>query len=302
MGMIGFQSYIGLLFNEWYKVFYNALEQKSYDAFLDSFIQLGTFDVLQITTWGFTPLAVLSIFLFAAIQYIGQIFSFRWRESITKDYLPRWKNTFVDIEGASQRLQEDTKKFAWLVWMLGQGVVKSIMTLIFFLPILWTLSEGFDIPGYLVWVSLVLSVGGLAVSAFVGRKLPMLEYANQQTEARFRKSLVKCEDNRDAVSDIVLESQFGKLKTNYMRLYRQYKYYSLWENMYYQLAVIVPFIAVAPQYFAGVISLGVLMQVGNAFGKVHESLSYFVDNWMVVTELRSVQIRLREFEDMLPRS
>jgi peptide/bleomycin uptake transporter len=302
MGMIGFQSYIGLLFNEWYKVFYNALEQKSYDAFLDSFIQLGTFDVLQITTWGFTPLAVLSIFLFAIIQYIGQIFSFRWRESITKDYLPRWKNTLVDIEGASQRLQEDTKKFSWLVWMLGQGVVKSIMTLIFFLPILWTLSEGFDIPGYLVWVSLALSVGGLAASAFIGRKLPMLEYKNQQTEATFRKSLVHCEDNRDAVSDAVLEMQFGKLKTNYMRLYHQYKYYSLWENMYYQLAVIVPFIAVAPQYFAGAISLGVLMQVGNAFGKVHESLSYFVDNWMVVTELRSVQIRLREFEDMLPKA
>jgi peptide/bleomycin uptake transporter len=298
--MIGFQSYLGLLFNSWYKVFYNALENKNYEDFLDSFIQLGTFDIFHISTWGFTPLAVLSILLFALTQFIGQTFSFRWRESITKDYLPRWKGIFTDIEGASQRLQEDTKKFAWLTWTLGQGVIKSIMTLVFFLPILWNLSEGFDIPGYLVWVSLILSVGGLAISAFIGRKLPMLEYKNQQTEATFRKSLVHCEDNRDAVSDAVLEMQFGKLKANYMRLYHQYKYYSLWEGLYYQMAVIVPFISVAPQFFAGTISLGVLMQVGNAFGKVHESFSYFVDNFMIVTELRSVQIRLREFEEMLP--
>jgi len=302
MTMIGSLSYIGLLFNTWYKTFYNALEQKSYDAFLDSFIQLGTFDVIHITTWGFVPLAVLAIFLFALTQYVGQTFSFRWRESITKDYLPRWKNVLTDIEGASQRLQEDAKKFAWLTWTLGQGVVKSIMTLIFFLPILWTLSEGFDIDGYLVWVSLALSVGGLAISAFIGRKLPMLEYKNQQTEATFRKSLVHCEDDRDAVSDAVLEQQFGKLKSNYMRLYHQYKYYSLWEGLYYQMAVIVPFIAVAPQFFAGTISLGVLMQVGNAFGRVHESFSYFVDNFMIVTELKSVHTRLREFEDMLPES
>ncbi len=300
--MIGFQSYLGLRFNDWYKVFYDALEKRDYEAFLDSFIQLGTFDFIHITTWGFVPLAVLSILLFAAVQYIGQSFSFYWRESITKEYLPRWKDTLDDIEGASQRLQEDTRKFSWMVWMLGQGLVKSIMTLVFFLPILWTLSEGFEITGYLVWVSLGLSVGGLLVSAVIGRKLPMLEYDNQVTEATFRKSLVRCEDDRNSVSDEALSEQFGKLKTNYFRLYRQYKYFSLWENMYYQLAVIVPFIAVAPQFFSEAITLGVLMQVSNAFGKVHDSLSYFVDNWMSVTELQSVYARLREFEAMLPKT
>jgi len=294
--MVGFQSYLQLLFNDWYKVFYEAIEQKNYEGYIDSFLQLGTFDIMHITTWGFTPLALLSIFLYAFTQWIGQNFSFRWRESITNYYIPRWKNTKGDIEGASQRIQEDTKKFSWMMWVLGQGSVKSIMTLVFFLPILWTLSSGFPIAGYLVWVALAVSLGGLVISAIVGRKLPRLEYYNQQTEAAFRKSLVFCEADRDSVFNGTLKYQFKKLKMNYLNLYKQYKYYSLWEYLYFQIGVIIPFIAAAPQFFTGLITLGVLMQVGHAFGRVHESFSFFLDNWMVVTELSSVYIRLKEFE------
>jgi peptide/bleomycin uptake transporter len=182
------------------------------------------------------------------------------------------------------------------MWTLGQGSVKSIMTLVFFLPILWNLSSGFPTAGYLVWVALVASIGGLVISAIIGRKLPKLEYYNQQTEAAFRKSLVFCEADRESVFDGTLKYQFKKLKMNYINLFRQYKYYSLWEYLYFQVGIIIPFIAAAPQFFTGLITLGVLMQIGHAFGRVHESFSFFLDNWMVVTELISVHMRLKEFE------
>jgi peptide/bleomycin uptake transporter len=170
------------------------------------------------------------------------------------------------------------------------------MTLVFFLPILWNLSSGFPTVGYLVWVALAASIGGLVISAIIGRKLPKLEYYNQQTEAAFRKSLVFCEADRESVFDGTLKYQFKKLKMNYINLFRQYKYYSLWEYLYFQVGVIIPFIAAAPQFFTGLITLGVLMQIGHAFGRVHESFSFFLDNWMVVTELISVHMRLKEFE------
>jgi peptide/bleomycin uptake transporter len=295
-GLVAFQAYLVRQFNDWYKVFYDALENKDQDAFLESFINRGDFLMYDVTTWGFIPLAVLAILMFAYTQFIGNRFSFRWREALTKSYLPKWKEMDNHTEGASQRIQEDTKKFAWYVWVLGEGFIKAIMILVFFLPVLWTLSEGFGIPGYLIWIALVVSVGGLAVSAVIGRKLPKLEYNNQMVEAKFRKSLVRCEDNKDSHGVKEMLDQFKDLKYNYYTLYDNYKYYSLWENLYFQAGVVIPYLVASPQYFAGAITLGTLVQIGNAFDKIHESMSFFTDNWLTVTELRSVILRLEEFE------
>jgi peptide/bleomycin uptake transporter len=215
---------------------------------------------------------------------------------MTKEYLPKWMKMDSHTEGASQRIQEDTLKFSTYVWVLGEGLVKAIMILLLFIPILWTLSENFDIPGYLVWIALFVSVGGLGVSALIGRKLPELEYNNQMVEARFRKSLVQCEDDRGSHTLRELFSQFKTLKINYYKLYDNYKYYSLWENLYFQAGVVIPYLVSAPQFFAGIITLGTLVQIGNAFDKIHESMSFFTDKWLVVTELRSVIRRLKEFE------
>ncbi len=294
--LVGFQAYLTRQFNDWYKVFYDSLENKNQEAFLESFINRGDLLAYDVTTWGFVPLALLAIFLFAYTQFIGNRFSFRWREAMTKLYIPKWKAMDSHTEGASQRIQEDTRKFAWFVWVLGEGFIKAIMILVFFLPVLWTLSEGFGIPGYLIWIALGISIGGLAVSAIVGRKLPRLEYANQVVEAHFRKALVHCEDEKDVYTNKSLFTMFDTLKINYYKLYDNYKYYSLWENLYFQSGVVIPYLIASPQFFAGAITLGTLIQIGNAFDKIHESMSFFTENWMTVTELKSVVIRLKEFE------
>jgi peptide/bleomycin uptake transporter len=294
--LVAFSAYLTRQFNDWYKVFYDSLENKDYDAFLESFVNRGDFMLLDVTTWGFVPLALLAILLYTYISYLGNRYSFRWREAITYSYLPKWKYMDSHTEGASQRIQEDTLKFSAYVWTLGQGLLKAIMILIFFIPVLWELSTGFGIPGYLVWIALVASIGGLGVSVLVGRKLPQLEYNNQKIEAAFRKSLVRCEDSKDSHELEHLFGQFSDLKYNYYKLYNNYKYYSLWENLYFQAGVVIPYLVSAPQYFAGLITLGTLVQIGNAFGKIHDSMSFFTDNWLTVTELRSVIRRLTEFE------
>jgi len=189
--MVAFQAYLARQFNDWYKVFYDSLENKDYDAFLESFVNRGDFLLYNVTTWGFVPLAILAILMFAYIAFLGNRYTFRWRQSITEYCIPKWKEMDSHIEGASQRIQEDTMRFSTHVWSLGQGLLKAVMTLVFFLPLLWELSSGFDMPGYLVWIALLMSVGGLIVSAFIGRKLPRLEYNNQKAEAAFRKSLVR---------------------------------------------------------------------------------------------------------------
>lgn len=297
--LVTLQAYVTLQFNDWYKVFYNSLEDKSYEAFTESFINRGDLLWYDVTSWGFIPLAALSIVLYAYTQYLGNNFSFRWRESITRHYLPLWERCRDLTEGSSQRIQEDTMKFALKAQILGQGLLRAIVILALFIPVLWDLSSVFDIEGYLVWIAIVISLGGLGISAVVGRKLPKLEYDNQVVEATFRKSLVKCEDDREAFTVSQLLKQLQDLKICYFKLYDNYKIYSLWEMFYFQAGVVLPYIIAAPQFFAGVITLGILAQIGNAFGKIHESMSFLTDQWMVVTELKSVMTRLNEFEESL---
>ena len=260
------------------------------------------------------------IILRAFSGFFAQHYSFRWRQAITYAYLPLWSKAEQEIEGASQRLQQDPERFARIVESLGLGVFRSVLTLIAFVPILWGVSseimERFQAaaalstapfalpffewtattPASLVIVALVLALGGTALSFLVGIKLPGLEYNNQRVEARFRKRLVYSEDNKIYADLPSLAELFTGLRFNYFRLYLHYSYFALWAGLFGQFLVIADLILVGTGVVLGIITFGFLNQIAHAFTKVADSLTYFVDNWTTVTELLSVIKRLREFE------
>ena len=222
---------------------------------------------------------------------------------MTFSYMPYWRATEAKVEGSSQRIQEDCMAFAKIVESIGLQVVKAIMTLIAFIPILWALSSNVTVPflnnvsGSLVWVALVLSIGGILISWFVGIKLPGLEYNNQKVEAAFRKELVYGEDDRkNYVQAPTILQLFTGIKYNYHKLFLHYGYFDLWAIWYRQLFVIVPFLIMAPGLFTAAFTLGIMMQVVNAFGEVKDAFSVFLYNWTRITELRSIYRRLMEFE------
>ena len=193
--------------------------------------------------------------------------------------------------------------FAKIVESLGLQIVRAIMLLIAFLPILWGLSSNVvipffkDISGSLVWVSLVASLGGLVVSWIVGIKLPGLEYNNQKVEAAFRKELVYGEDDRkNYVQAPTILQLFTGIKFNYHKLFLHYGYFDLWLIMYNQTMIIVPYLLMGPGLFTGAMTLGVLIQTSSAFREVQSSFSLFLQNWTRITELRSIYKRLMEFE------
>lgn len=245
------------------------------------------------------PLVAIAAFT----NFFSRHYTFRWRQAITFDYLPRWLKVTNEIEGASQRIQEDAKRFANIVESLGMEAIRSIMTLIAFGPILWGLSSKVDlpiirdIPGSLFWIALATSFGGTAISWVVGWMLPGLEYTNQRAEAAFRKKLVLAEDdkvNHGYMPDFV--QLFMGVRTNYFRLFLHYGYFDLWGRTYGQIMVFAPYIAMGPGLFTGLITLGVLNKVASAFDEVHSGFSLFVSNWTTITELRSIWKRLHEFE------
>ena len=274
--------------------------------------------------WGFIGEFCLIVFPFILLRafngFFAQHYAFRWRQAITFAYMPLWEKAENEIEGASQRLQQDPERFARLVEKLGLGFFRSILTLIAFVPILWGVSmeiaerfeaaEGLpsapfalpllswtaNTPASLVLVAFVLALGGTALSFLIGIKLPGLEYNNQRVEARFRKRLVYSEDDKKFADMSSLTELFTGLRFNYFRLFLHYSYFSLWATWFSQFIIIADLLLIGAGVVLGVVTLGFLNQISHAFSKVAESLSYFVDNWTTVTELMSVIKRLREFE------
>ena len=311
------QVQITVAINTWYGGFYNLLQtsaeykDKSAEGialFYDKLVSLSYITSGFEGEPSFAVLAFPYVLLAVATGWFTRLYGLRWREAMTFDYIPRWRTVKEEIEGASQRIQEDCNRFARIVESLGLQVVRAVMTLVAFIPVLWGLSEHVtipffsQIPGSLVWTALVVSLGGIVISWFVGIKLPGLEYNNQKVEAAFRKDLVFAENDKvNYAQPETLWSLFTGIRFNYHRLYLHYGYFDCWAISYDQFMVIVPYLIVGPSLFTGAVLLGVVVQVSNAFSRVHGGFALFLHNWVTINELRSIVKRLKEFERNLQK-
>lgn len=281
--------------NAWYGEFYDLLQKPEQAGGIERF-------------WGFMHQFAWIAFPYMLLRsfeaFLASHYAFRWRQAMTEVYLPRWQRTAETVEGASQRIQEDCMRFARQTENLGLGLVRAVLTLASFIPILWGLSKGIAIEwlkfdGSLFWVALSTALGGTVLSWFVGIRLPGLEYNNQKTEAALRKELVYAEDDRGRITLSEVMQLFMGVRINNFRLFNHYAYFNLWSNLYGQTMIIFPYLLMGPSLFTGLITLGVIQQVSNAFGKVNEAFSYLIDRWTDITELRSIHKRLSEFEQGL---
>ena len=205
LGLLLAQVQIAVMVNEGHKRLYDVLPDAAHHS-LSEFYG-AVFQIL----WMGAPTVVIG----TIAVYMTRKYAFWWREAVTFYYIPLWRNVVADLEGASQRIQEDVYRGTKVMEGLGWQAASSIFILTGFVPILWELSRGVQVPvlaampGSLVWVALAVSVGGLGISWLVGSKLPALEYDNQRVEAAFRKELVYGEDDKNTyASEEVLRNQF----------------------------------------------------------------------------------------------
>ncbi|EFO30833.1 protein SbmA [Roseibium sp. TrichSKD4] len=186
---------------------------------------------------------------------------------------------------------------------LGVSFMRSIMTLIAFLPLLWDLSSNVtalpwigEVSHSLVYVAILSAASGTVLLAVVGIKLPGLEFNNQKVEAAYRKELVYGEDDESRADPPSVEELFGKVRKNYFRLFFHYLYFDVAKWSYLQATVLVPYVALGPTIVTGAITLGVMQQIVRAFNRVESSFQYLVNAWTTIVELMSVYKRLRAFE------
>ena len=189
---------------------------------------------------------------------------------------------------------------------LGAELLRSLMTLIAFTPILWGLSKSItvlpwigEVDHALVWVAILSALGGTILLASVGIKLPGIEYDIQKEEAAYRKELVLGEDNINNAGSSSVNFLYGNVRKIHFKMYFHYLYFNAVKWSYLQGMVIVPYVALAPTIVTGAITLGFVQQIARAFNKVENSLQYLVRSWPIIVELISVQRRLSEFETKL---
>ena len=291
--------YIDVQINKWFGEFYDVLQK--------ALSEPGSVTLNEFLGWcyKFAKLAAIYILVLIFSDFFTSHYTFRWRTAMADFYHYKWDKAH-SIEGASQRVQEDTLKFARIMEGLGVELLRSIMTLIAFLPILYTLSEKVtelpwfgEVPHSMVWVAIITALGGTILLALVGIKLPGIEYDIQKKEAAYRKVLVLGEDNLEKANSPVINSLYDGVRKIHYKMYFHYLYFNAAKWSYLQGMVIVPYVALAPTIITGAVTLGFVQQIARAFGRVESSLQYLVRSWPIIVELISVRRRLAEFEKQI---
>ena len=301
--LILFSTYFGVqvsvAINHWRKPFFDAVQ--------NALTGEGnvTAQDLYILFVKFAEIAFVAVAVFVLTRFFVSHYIFRWRNAMNDYYLSYWTKLRT-VEGASQRIQEDTKQFAGIMEGLGVSVVDSIMTLFAFMPVLIALSEYITelpvvgvIEDPLLKAAIFWSVFGTVLLAVVGIKLPGLEFRNQRVEAAFRKELVYGEDREDRAEPVTMTELFNNVRRNYFRLYFHYMYFNVARSFYLQGDNIFGYFIMVPTIVTGTITLGILQQILTAFGQVSNSFQYIVNSWPTIIELLSIHKRLMAFESVL---
>jgi peptide/bleomycin uptake transporter len=294
-----FSVQVSVALNDWRGFFYDMVQRAltTPGSVTPGEIYLGVWQFLSLALVGIT-VAVLNLFFVR--HYI-----FRWRTAMN-DYFTTYWPKLRHIEGASQRVQDDTMRFSGTMQGLGVSLIDSVMTLIAFLPLLATLSMHVTelpvvgaIPYPLVIAAVVWSLFGTILLAVVGIKLPGLEFKNQRVEAAFRKELVYGEDDETRAQPPTLSELFANVRKNYFTLYAHYVYFDVVRYLYLQTDNVFATLILVPTLAVGKITFGVFQQIVSAFSQVATSFQYLVNSWPTIVELISIYKRLRAFEATL---
>lgn len=300
--------YMLVLLNQWNNSFYSALQ--NYDA-------KKIFDELIHFSW----LAAIYILLAVYSYYLQQTLILNWRRWLTTRFIDIWlqNKTYYnlqmfgkDTDNPDQRISEDVRQFVEMTLSFGIGILKAFCTFASFVVILYNLSgslsftfmgKTWTINGYMLWASLLYSVIGTYITHIVGRKLVKINFIQQKYEADFRFSMIRLRESAESVAfyrgeaqeGSVFKQRFKMLLDNFWKLVNKQKQLVFLNSGYSQIAIIFPFVVAMNRYFTKEVTLGGLMQVASAFGRVQDSLSYFVDMYSSIAQWQAVVMRLTCF-------
>jgi peptide/bleomycin uptake transporter len=299
MFLIYFNVQVSVAVNNWYGPFFDYVQ-----GLMSGTVQ-STNGEFYAGVASFAWLALVGMNVSVINGFIVSHWIFRWRTAMNNYFMAYWSQ-LRHIEGASQRIQEDTMRFSQIMEDLGTSFVSSVMTLIAFLPVMIGLQKHITelpivgaIPQPLVVAALGWCLFGTLAVMLAGIKLPGIQFRNQRVEAAYRKELVYGEDHADRAQPVTTAELFDNVRRNYFRLYGHYVYFNVVRYTYLQADNIFTNIILGPSLVAHKITFGPFNQILNAFGRVTGSLQFLLNSWSTIVELQSVHKRLRAFEATL---
>jgi vitamin B12/bleomycin/antimicrobial peptide transport system ATP-binding/permease protein len=299
----------------WSQAFYNALEVKNYQQFLN---QIKVFFIIIVI---FVPVVIANSALTSWLQ-------FRWRQWMTDHFMNEWvkKNTYYHVmvqkdhpDNPDQRISQDLDLFPSLSLGLFLSFFEQIVTLFSFAIILWTISTGiplkigahtFHIQGYLLWAAFLYAFVGTLIVVRVGQPLIKLNFMQQHYEANFRYGLIRVQDKREEIAMFGgikpemrnLKDAFANITNNYYAIIWRSVYINFCYVSFVNISQIIPILAVAPMYFGGVIMLGVVIQVLRSFEQVRTAFSVIASNFSTIASWRASANRLLELDGAMSRA
>lgn len=294
-----------ILFSEWYKAIYNALQNMDENVF---WIQIAVFCIL----------ATVHICNVLLTYYLTQRLSIQWRTWLNREMVEKWmanqayyKTQYVynQLDNPDQRIQQDIKSYVTNSIGFATGVISAVVSIVAFTVILWGLAGPMNIGGitiphaivYLVFIYVLVT----SVFAFkIGAPLIGLNFADERLNANYRYSLIRIKEYAESIAFFrgekmeksLLFKQFEKVIQNVWQVvYRTLKL-SGFNLAVSQASVIFPFIIQASRYFSKQIQLGDLIQTAQSFGRLQSGLSFFRNSYDDFAGYRAVLDRLTGFQ------
>ncbi len=324
------QTELGVLMTFWSNLMYDSLQQKDEHSFMSlmfTWLPLPSGWIMP----GFLGLAMLLIAIGIVQIFVTEYLQIRWRRWMTGDFLQRWLaerayyriSVAGDPEGIGtdnpdQRLSDDIAAFCGAggnvkagtdTLSLALGLLSNVVSLFSYVIVLWALSRrvslfGLQLPGGLIWVALLFSIGGTLITYLVGRRLILLRFLQQRFEADFRFGLVRARENTEGIALQRGEHEeyrsllhlFGAIRTNFINLLRRYLLLNVTTVSYGQVASVLPYLLIAPAFFASKITLGTFVQISQVFGEVQGAFSWFADSFTTLAMWRATVGRLATFD------
>jgi putative ATP-binding cassette transporter len=322
-----FQVAVGLRFNFWQRDFGNAI-QVADEAHRSAF----WFQLLYI----FVPLATIAILAGILEFFVASNFVLQWRRWMTASFTSRWLLHSVhyklalntdNTDNPDQRISQDVGGF---INGSGTGInsgnvgiynytivaISSATNLVSFSIILWGISNalnapvfGVHIPGLLFWVAVLYAVAATGVTHLIGRSLSRLYFRQQAVEANFRFDLARIREYSEQIALLKGEDReieragtvFGEVFRTIRRIIHVRTWLIAFNQFYSQISVIIPYVVVAPFYFAKVVDFGRFNQAADAFGNVNGAMNFFVDRYVGLADFSAAIGRLTTFEDSFDR-
>ncbi|MEN9207587.1 MAG: ABC transporter ATP-binding protein/permease [Gloeomargarita sp. GMQP_bins_120] len=265
---------------------------------------------LNLTLYG--ALIVAAIPILVGYRYIRLKLGLYWREWLTEHFLQEYlshrsyyeldsNSAHTEIDNPDQRIAEDIRSFTSVTLSFLLDVLDTILTLVSFTAILYSISRP------LTWGLVVYATVGTVIAVLAGRRLIKINYDQLRYEADFRYGLVHVRDNAESIAFYRGEPQeWQQIKRRFDQVVRNFNLLILWQALidlfqygYNYFTRLVPYIIVAPLYFAGERDLGTITQAYVAFMQVLGALSLVTNQIQQISSFAAGVNRLGAFEEVL---